>query len=304
MIRGGDRDRRARGMAAFGGAGSTGGAGCHPGAERRRAPRRPRLAAAPLFDTSHNCMACHNGLSTSAGEDISIGDAWRATMMANSARDPYWQAAVRREIIDHPTAAADIEDECSICHMPMARTTSMALGRKGEIFAHLPIGGVATPEAILAADGVSCTACHQITAEKLGTPESFTGGFVIDTATRPPGRSIFGPFRPAGQAGLMHSATGFRPSSPQHVRQSELCATCHTLYTHPVTRRRTARPLPGAGAVPRVAPQRLPRRSAAASRATCPSSKSRPGCRRCSASCARGWPPQLPAAATSSCSAC
>ena len=45
-------------------------------------------------------MACHNTLSTSAGEDISFGTAWRASMMANSARDPYWHAAVRREIID------------------------------------------------------------------------------------------------------------------------------------------------------------------------------------------------------------
>ena len=31
--------------------------------------------------------------STPAGEDVSIGATWRSTMMANSARDPYWQAA-------------------------------------------------------------------------------------------------------------------------------------------------------------------------------------------------------------------
>ena len=43
----------------------------------------PASAPAPLFDTAHNCMACHNSLSTSSGEDISIGTAWRATMMAN-----------------------------------------------------------------------------------------------------------------------------------------------------------------------------------------------------------------------------
>lgn len=194
------------------------------------------VASTALFDTAHNCMACHNSLSTSSGEDISIGTAWRATMMANSARDPYWHAAVRREIIDHPTAAADIEDECSICHMPMARTLSMALGRKGEIFAHLPVGQSATAEALLAADGVSCTACHQITADKLGTPESFTGGFVIDTSNTTGPRSIFGPFPvQAGQSGIMHSATGFAPVESQHIRQSELCATCHTLYTHPLS---------------------------------------------------------------------
>jgi hypothetical protein len=205
-----------------------------PGVHGQAPAPRP-LPPAALFDTSHNCMACHNSLSTSAGEDISIGTAWRATMMANSARDPYWHAAVRREVIDHPAAAADIEDECSICHMPMARTLSMSLGEKGRIFAHLPIGAVATPQSALAADGVSCTACHQITGQKLGTPESFTGGFVIDTGALAP-RPIYGPFPvQAGQAAIMHSATGFAPLESQHIRQSELCATCHTLYTHPLS---------------------------------------------------------------------
>jgi len=205
-------------------------------AQAGQGTQAPAVASTALFDTAHNCMACHNSLTTSSGEDISIGTAWRATMMANSARDPYWHAAVRREIIDHPTAAADIEDECSICHMPMARTTSMALGRKGEIFAHLPVGMAATPQAVLAADGVSCTACHQITADKLGTPESFTGGFVIDTRPTTGARSIFGPFPvQAGQASVMHSATGFQPVESQHIRQSEMCATCHTLYTHPLS---------------------------------------------------------------------
>lgn len=198
----------------------------------RQGSPRPGGPPPGVFDTSHNCLACHNTLFTSAGEDISIGTAWRASMMANSARDPYWQAAVRREILDHPAASAEIEDECSICHMPMARTQAMSLGRKGEIFAHLPVGAAATREAALAADGVSCTTCHQITPERFGTPESFTGGFVVETKTAGGSRSIFGPFPvQAGQAGVMHSATGFTPVESQHIRQSELCATCHTLYT-------------------------------------------------------------------------
>ena len=44
------------------------------------------------FRTSDRCVACHNDLKTSSGEDISIGFQWRASMMANSSRDPYWQA--------------------------------------------------------------------------------------------------------------------------------------------------------------------------------------------------------------------
>jgi hypothetical protein len=73
------------------------------------------------FQTSDRCVACHNGISTPTGEDISIGVDWRTSMMANSGRDPYWISGVRRETIDHPTAAAAIQDECTICHMPMMR---------------------------------------------------------------------------------------------------------------------------------------------------------------------------------------
>src|SRR3981189_1134941 len=59
----------------------------------------------PHFQTSERCIACPHGMGTSSGEDISIGLDWRASLMANSARDPYWQASVRREIADHPAAS-------------------------------------------------------------------------------------------------------------------------------------------------------------------------------------------------------
>lgn len=191
-------------------------------------------ASSGVFQTADNCMACHNGLTTAFGEDVSFGSAWRASMMANSARDPYWQASVRREVIDHPQAAEQIEDECSVCHMPMSRTAEAAAGRHGRVFAHLPDAPQSSPEAALAADGVSCTVCHQITPEGLGTPMSFTGGFVIDTKAPPEQRPLFGPYPvEPGRSRIMHSATGFRPVESQHVRQSELCATCHTLYTTP-----------------------------------------------------------------------
>ena len=112
------------------------------------------------------------------GEDVSIGATWRSTMMANSARDPYWQAGVRRETIDHPKRSADIQNECSACHMPMAQKIAHAAGSKGEVFAHLPVAG---PERSalqrLASDGISCTVCHQIAPDRLGTRESFNANF-------------------------------------------------------------------------------------------------------------------------------
>ena len=95
-------------------------------------------AAMPLFMHSTECVACHNQIVTADGTDVSIGTAWRSTMMANSARDPYWQAGVRRETIDHPTQAAAIQDECAACHMPMDQRMSQAAGHPSEVFAKLP----------------------------------------------------------------------------------------------------------------------------------------------------------------------
>jgi hypothetical protein len=186
-----------------------------------------------LFVTSERCLACHNGLVTAAGEDISIGVGWRASMMANAARDPYWQAAVRRETLVHPMASAAIQNECSACHMPMARYQANAEGEKGEVFAHLPIARGPSDRDRLAADGVSCALCHQIEPDKLGEHESFTAGFVIDRVTPAGERKAFGPYDvDAGRQALMQSASRLVPERSEHVQRSEVCATCHTLFTH------------------------------------------------------------------------
>jgi hypothetical protein len=188
-----------------------------------------------LFRTADRCLACHKGVATSQGVDVSIGYDWRASMMANSARDPYWQAAVRREVTDFPQAAGAIEEKCSRCHMPMASVAAAATGRMSSVFANLPVGASVAPDAVLAADGVSCSLCHQIAPTGLGREESFTGGFSIFQASPPDGRPVFGPFEPdSGGVGIMHSATGFVPTEAAHVQESELCASCHTLFTHAI----------------------------------------------------------------------
>jgi hypothetical protein len=188
------------------------------------------------FQTSDRCMACHNGLTSSLGRDVSIGLAWRASIMANSSRDPYWQGSVRRESIDHPQSAPLIEDECSICHMPMARYRARLDGRRGVVFPHLPFRGN-DEESLLAEDGVSCSLCHQVGKSKLGTRPSFNGGFVIDAPDHNKVSSEYGPFAIApGQQRIMESSTGgFRPTQAAHIRDSALCGTCHTLYTTALT---------------------------------------------------------------------
>ena len=191
-----------------------------------------KKALHPEFQTSDRCIACHNGLLTSSGEDVSIGFDWRSSIMANSARDPYWQAGVRRETIDHPEARADIEDECSVCHMPMARYEANVHGKKGQVFTHLPFPAN-DKEGKQAEDGVSCSVCHQIGKQRLGTSESFNGRFVVDAPDAADNRPEYGPFQiDAGHTRIMRTSTeGYSPTQDEHIRQSQLCATCHTLLT-------------------------------------------------------------------------
>lgn len=186
----------------------------------------------PQFHTSDRCVACHNGLLTASGEDVSIGFDWRASMMANSSRDPYWQASVRRETIDHKESVAAIQDECSVCHMPIPRYEAKVRGEHGRVFEHLPFAADAK-EGRQAADGVSCAVCHQISTEKLGTRESYNGGFVVQIPADPNARPEYGPFdpEPGHRRIMLSSSEGYRPTQSAHIRESELCATCHTLLT-------------------------------------------------------------------------
>src|SRR5262245_42990458 len=204
-----------------------------PGARGGAVPQKPHAENLSLFTHSDNCGASHNSLMAPSGEDVSIGATWRSTMMANSARDPYWQAGVRREIMDHPTRSADIQNECAACHMPMAQKIAHGTGGKGEVFAHLPIAQRnASALQRLASDGVSCTVCHQIAPDKLGTRDSFNANFTLRPTPADGARLIFGPYRvEAGRQSIMRSVTGFAQSEAPHIRQSELCASCHTLIT-------------------------------------------------------------------------
>ncbi|MBV9086163.1 MAG: hypothetical protein JOY79_01645, partial [Acidobacteriaceae bacterium] len=184
------------------------------------------------FRTSDRCVACHNNLKTNSGEDISIGFQWRASVMANSARDPYWQGSVRRELLDHPEGKAEIEDECSICHMPIVHLTAKSENKKAEIFAHMPLSSD-DPATAAAADGVSCSVCHQIEKERLGTKESFNGNVVVAGPNDKNERPEYGPFDVnAAHRQIMHSSTGgFVPVQGEHIRDAALCGSCHTLIT-------------------------------------------------------------------------
>jgi hypothetical protein len=184
------------------------------------------------FHTSDRCVACHNGLKTSSGEDISIGFQWRASIMANAGRDPYWQASVRRESIDHPQGKSAIEDDCSTCHMPISHLVEEAAGHPAEVFAHLPLSAKHKGNK-QAADGVSCSVCHQIEATGLGTPSSFDGHFVVAGFNKNQLRPEYGPFviDNGHQRVMLSSTGGFIPKEASQIRDAGLCGSCHTLYT-------------------------------------------------------------------------
>ena len=186
----------------------------------------------PAFQTSDRCLSCHNGLTTASGKDVSIGFDWRTSLMANAGRDPYWQAGVRRETIDHPTAKAAIQDECMACHMPIARTHARLQGKEPDLLGHTPLKGN-DPATREHADGVSCAVCHQISPANFGQPSSFNGGYVITPPQADGTYTEFGPYAPDPRLQqVMRSSTGgFVPQQSGHVRNAQLCEGCHTLIT-------------------------------------------------------------------------
>ena len=219
---------------------------------------RPRIAyekgVATSFRSSDRCLACHVGMKTSTGEDYSIGFDWRASVMANSSRDPYWQGSIRRETMDHPEAKQHIQNECTFCHMAGIRLADRDAGRETHAFSHFPfqkVSGKTSQSQRLAQDGVTCSVCHQIEKEGLGTDATFNGNVVVSKAVREDERPEYGPFDPDhGHQTMMHSSTGgYLPVHSDHIRDSALCGSCHTLYTEPI--------VPGGAKLPRF-PEQMP----------------------------------------------
>ena len=219
---------------------------------------QPRIAyrkgVATAFRSSDRCLACHVGMKTRDGADYSIGFDWRASLMANSSRDPYWQGSIRRETVDHPEATQHIQNECSFCHMAGIRLADRDAGRDTHVFSRFPFQPVtrkSSPSQRLAQDGVTCSVCHQIEKEGLGTDATYNGNVVVSRAVIEDERPEYGPFDPDhGHQTIMHSSTaGYLPVHSDHIRDSALCGSCHTLYTNPI--------VPGGAKLPRF-PEQMP----------------------------------------------
>lgn len=186
----------------------------------------PALASANdgRFATSLVCAECHSNADAAdamrdeLGQAIAPDDLWQGTMMANSARDPFWWAMVRAETVATPSLAAEIEAECTQCHAPMASIRDDLFGSPLAL-ADLLDG--AAERAQFGLDGVACAACHQVPADAvLGPPELAASG------------ELYGPHAaPFTMPMQMH--TGFTPVAASHMDESAMCGTCHTLRTEP-----------------------------------------------------------------------
>ena len=146
----------------------------------------PVHAENTTFTTSHfsgsgNCSQCHDNLTDTSGQDVSIVRDWGASMMANSSKDPFWRAKVATELDRNPHLSSVINDKCTKCHAPVANYEINKV-QGGELSLFGPDGVINPNHAIYdgAMNGVSCTVCHQIEDDaSLGTLEGFSGQYRI-----------------------------------------------------------------------------------------------------------------------------
>ncbi|MGD8785744.1 MAG: multiheme c-type cytochrome [Thioalkalispiraceae bacterium] len=182
------------------------------------------------FSGSAVCADCHNGLIDASANDVSIEADWSTSLMAHSAKDPFYRAKVASEIRRNPQLKDVLDDKCSRCHMPMANVEAKFEGSTVELLGD----GFLNPQNAYynhAMDGVSCTACHQIEDDgNLGTLAGFSGEFrIVDLGTSAE-RTAFGQYTEPAINPMLFS-TNFRPTYAPHISSSAMCATCHNLKT-------------------------------------------------------------------------
>ncbi len=178
------------------------------------------------FTGSGNCVNCHapdpdgEALVDEHGATVSPVADWHATLMANSARDPFWQAKVDHEGLVNPTHRESIENLCTACHAPQGYHEAHLTGTAGA-------NGYTMDDLMqddLGLDGIGCTACHSIDDDNLAGRSN--GDLPINDEN-----VSWGGFENPWD-GLMSGQTGFIPVFGEHMRNSEVCASCHSLYTH------------------------------------------------------------------------
>jgi len=182
-----------------------------------------------FFRASGDCYGCHGpdnigpvfANRDANGNDVNPIDAWRSSMMGNSARDPFWRAKVSHEVSVNPSHQAALEDKCTSCHAPMGRYDKYLTNAGPFSIAEL----VQDP---IALDGVSCLTCHMQQADSLGL--LFSGNLKFETTG-----ILYGPYGGPEEVPIFGSPmagfVGYEPLYGPHINDAGTCAGCHTLIT-------------------------------------------------------------------------
>ena len=179
------------------------------------------------FWTSGKCAGCHGrdllgqaSIEPGTGRDINVVNDWRSSLMANSARDPFFRAKLDYEELVNPSLGETIGVKCLKCHAPLAAYEELLSG-------HPPFTSAMLDTSVLASDGVGCLACHMQGPN--GTGSTFSGELHFDSA------HVYGPYSDDQiDPSIMQNFVGFTPGFGAHIVNSEVCAGCHTLITETV----------------------------------------------------------------------
>jgi hypothetical protein len=201
------------------------------------------------FVTSDQCTGCHNATGTISPTtadlprmlwpnaladpmvNLSPNGEWRFSMMGLSGRDPIFFSQLNSENALHPTleghakdAKPFVQDLCLSCHGVMGERQYFADTNK--LFTRDELTKPNSTYGALARDGVSCAACHHISDEGLGLPETFTARFKLG-----PVNEIYGPYQHKVSTYSMKSAIGMEPKATEQnqIESSKLCGSCHTI---------------------------------------------------------------------------
>lgn len=162
----------------------------------------------PLIEPS-DCTACHGRYI--AGRDYEPFDSWAGSMMANSARDPLFWAAVDIANQDEPGAG----EFCIRCHSPRAWLGGRSSTPDGSALTGYP------DELDNDFEGIDCHFCHRMYEGPGGTPFTQNGQYWVDDGTPQDEPARRGPY--------------FQAFAPHPTQQSdyhgssEFCGTCHDL---------------------------------------------------------------------------
>jgi hypothetical protein len=191
------------------------------------------------FLTSDACSGCHNArVSNITGPNMVFTDTtgqvrnlspygeWSASLMGLAGRDPVFHAQLASEKALRPAQTEYLDNTCYRCHGVMG-LRQLQTDSPGTSFQHSMIYATGSDQnaqyGALARDGVSCTVCHHVSPEGLGTEATYTGQFNVG-----PSNEVYGQFADV-KTYPMRNGLGITPVLGEHIKSAGLCGSCHSV---------------------------------------------------------------------------